>query len=78
LAQAPQLAALPVKSTQLLPHSVSPPAHPDAHLLCEQTMPVAQALPHPPQFLGSEAVATQAPLQLVWPAAQPQTPFTQA
>jgi hypothetical protein len=65
---APQLVALPCKSTQALPHSVRRAAHEPPHLPAAQACPVAHAVPHAPQFLASFAVSTHAPLQLVVPA----------
>ena len=63
--QPPQLAELFIVSTQLEPQSVSAPAQPDEHLPCEQTRPAPHTVPHAPQFLASEAVATHAPPQLI-------------
>jgi hypothetical protein len=40
------------------------------HWPAAHTWPAAQMIPHPPQFRPSVAVATQAPPQLVRPAAQ--------
>jgi hypothetical protein len=74
----PQLPALPVKSTQLLPQRERPVPHPVEHLPAEHTIPVEHAVPHAPQFFGSDAVATQTPLHITWPAAHPQTPAVQA
>jgi hypothetical protein len=65
LPQLPQFAELPDVSTHELPHGVSSPAHPVAHLLCEHTIPDAQELPHAPQFFASEVVSAHAPEQLV-------------
>jgi hypothetical protein len=78
LPQVPQLMELPEVSTQAAPHSLSDPAQPLAHLLCEHTIPVPHAVPHAPQFFGSEVVSTQAFEQVVCPARQPQTPALQA
>ena len=55
----PQLAWLPVTSTQALPHLVSPVAQPEPHFPSEQTCVAAQALPHAPQLLAFDAVSTQ-------------------
>ena len=73
--QLPQFDELPLVSTHDEPQVVSVPAHPDPHLLPEQTSPVPHIMPQAPQFLPSEVVSTQAPEQIVWPAAQPQVPF---
>lgn len=75
--QLPQLVALPVRSTHWLPHRLSRAAQAEPHTPWEQTRPVAQALPQPPQFLASALVSTQAPEQLVVPLAQAQTLFWQ-
>jgi hypothetical protein len=78
LPQEPQLIELPVVSTHEDPQSLSEPAHPLAHLLCEHTMPAAQAVPHAPQFFASEVVSTQPVEHIVCPARQPQTPALHA
>jgi hypothetical protein len=75
LPHAPQLVALPCKSTQALPQSVSRVAHAEPHLPPAHTWPVGQAIPHAPQFLVSFCVSMHAPLQLVLPAAQAHAPL---
>jgi hypothetical protein len=61
-------------STHELPHKVNVPAQPEAHWLCEQTNPAPHALPHPPQFLASDDVSTQAPEHVACAVAQPHAP----
>jgi hypothetical protein len=77
LPHVPQLMELPEVSTQDDPQSLSEPAQPLAHLLCEHTMPVAQAVPQAPQFFASEVVSAHPVEHIVWPARQPQTPALQ-
>jgi hypothetical protein len=48
---------------------LSPVAQPVPHLLCEQTWLAVQAVPHAPQFFGSDVVSAQVPLQFVRPVA---------
>ncbi len=71
LPQPPQFASSAVVSTQALLQTVSPEAHCDTHLPCEHSLPVAQGLPHAPQFVPS-AMRLLQPLwpQSVWPAPQ--------
>src|SRR5450432_1757198 len=53
LAHMPQLAVLVIKSTHAPEHAVVLPLHVAAHAPDEQTRPAVQALPQPPQFIGS-------------------------
>jgi hypothetical protein len=60
--------------------STAPPLHCE-QLPAAQTWSAAQAIPHPPQFIGSLAVSTQTPLQSIEPGAHPagtHTPKSQA
>ena len=68
----PQLAALPLRSTHVLPHRVSRAAQAAPHLLSEQTWPDGHAVPHAPQFALSVVVSAHAPLHI---AVQPQAEF---
>jgi hypothetical protein len=73
---APQWVALSIRFTQLDPHNVVPapqtlPQRPDEH-----TSPLAQTLPHVPQFDPSEPRSMQPLAQRVRPAMHRQEPET--
>jgi hypothetical protein len=72
--QPPQSCEFPVVSTHELPQSVRVAEQPDAHLLCEHTIPVGHGAPQAPQFLASDVVSTQAPEHVTCPVAHPQDP----
>jgi len=59
LVQKPQLNVSVCVLVQLAPHWVSPMAHVDEHIPCEQSSPPMQTVPHAPQFAGSAAVFAQ-------------------
>jgi hypothetical protein len=65
LVQAPQLLVLLERSMQALPQFVWPGGHSVVHWPPAQTWPVAQVVPHAPQFDGSLLVSTHAPPQRV-------------
>jgi len=56
-------------TTQLVPHASSPVAQVAEHLLCEQSSPPVQAVPHMPQFVPSEVRFKQLVPQAVRPPA---------
>jgi hypothetical protein len=65
--QAPQSLGSLVRSTHALEQLVSPDAQLVVQAPLEQTWPVAQASPQPPQFEGSPWMLVQTPLQRVPP-----------
>lgn len=77
-AQSPQLSESLVISTQPPPQAFRLPVQLVAHTPLEHTWPAPHALPHLPQFLGSDCASTQLPAQASEPAAQPHWPATQA
>jgi hypothetical protein len=55
----PQFARSEAKSTQLVPHSVSPAGHTIRQALATHDSPALHVRPHPPQFIGSVLVSAQ-------------------
>jgi hypothetical protein len=68
--QAPQSCLESWRLTQAPLQSVSPAPHDAVHAPFEQTLPVLQAAPQPPQSLGSVARSTQPSLQGTVPGGQ--------
>jgi hypothetical protein len=59
LPHVPQLALSVAVVTQALPQSVVPAGHVARQRPFEHACPVLQAVPHDPQFIGSDLVETQ-------------------
>jgi hypothetical protein len=57
--QLPQLSASFIESTQAAPHAARPAAQVLAQSPWLHSKPFAQALPQPPQFIGSDCSFTQ-------------------
>jgi hypothetical protein len=71
VSQPPQWFGLLVVSMHAAPHWVRLEAHVSAHAPRLQTLPVGQAFPQEPQFVGSDSVSTQPESpQLVKPVSQ--------
>jgi hypothetical protein len=68
--QAPQLVGLFDVSTHVAPQSSRSGPQGVWHVFELHTMPIAQALLHPPQFAGSDCTSVQPPLHAVSPAGQ--------
>jgi hypothetical protein len=66
----PQWSGSLIKSTQLVPHSVSFTAQVAPHCPSEHTEPAGQTIPQSPQFSASDPVSTHSPSQSTSPAGQ--------
>jgi hypothetical protein len=60
LVQRPQCSMSVAVLAHAPPQAAVPAGHDPAHAPAAQTWPDAQGVPHPPQFIGSEPVSTQA------------------
>lgn len=70
LLQLPQFCTSEPRATHWPLHSVVPDGQLAVHTPLEHTLPVAHALPHDPQLMGSVCLLTHAPEQTDWPDGQ--------
>jgi hypothetical protein len=74
VAQSLQCAGSLLRSTQLVPHLVSPAEHIVEHAPTSQTSPAWQATPHAPQLAASLFLSTQPDAQRICPEGQDMPP----